>query len=341
MVDDKFGVKQIYATKPGGETWFLSDNPSSDSRFKPDGSVKGNANDGFYVGDNGQIRHGVYTTAGYNESAASTDHGKCASRGYMQDPKDWRNVEITGYIYHQNPSSGDEYVWYARGGRHTDPKPWCRGSAYKAALGFDGKTRFAKEQWHVSYVFTEWQDGIGSIKNKWVGLKMCLYNVGSNSVKMEIWVDKDNNNTWEKIDENLDDGGWGDEGEECDGDADQIITWGGPIATFRWDSVDDCKWKKFSVREIEPNSPSDGGGGGGPAPGPDPEPEPGPAPPNPPPATGLVSSTLTTHYRIATYVVPTCATENQGNPNPPPGIPPGGSVRQSKFIAAFYDLNTT
>ena len=31
----------------------------------------------------------------------------------------------------------------------------CEGVAYKADLGYDGRTRFAKEQWHVSYDFTD------------------------------------------------------------------------------------------------------------------------------------------------------------------------------------------
>ena len=32
----------------------------------------------------------------------------------------------------------------------------------------------------------------------------------------------------------------------------QIISWGGPIATFRWDYADDVDFKNFSIREIEP-----------------------------------------------------------------------------------------
>ena len=346
MVDDKFGVKKIYPTKAAGQEWFLSDDPDSDSRFKPDGNVNGNANDGFSVSDNGQIRHGVYTTSGYNEGNTTEDHAKAASRGYMQDANDWRNVEITGYIFHQNPSSGDEYVWFCRGGRHTDPKPWCRGCSYKCDISFEGEARFAKEQWHVSYVFTDWKDVTNSIRNRWIGWKFCCYNVdiggGKLGVKLEAWLDDDNNNNWVKVNEYTDKGGWGDEGGECNGADDQILTWGGPIVSFRWDNVDDCKWKKFSVREIDPKGPSDGGGGGTPTPTPTPTPEPEPTPvPVPPPAAGLVSATLTTHYRIATFVIPTCASEQQGAPNPPPVTPPTGFTRKTKYIAAFYPINAT
>ena len=41
------------------------------------------------------------------------------------------------------------------------------------------------------------------------------------------------------------------ESKECGGEPDQIITWGGPIATFRWDGASDVDIKNFSVREIE------------------------------------------------------------------------------------------
>ena len=33
---------------------------------------------------------------------------------------------------------------------------------------------------------------------------------------------------------------------------DQIITWGDPIATFRWDDARDVDFKFLSVREIDP-----------------------------------------------------------------------------------------
>jgi hypothetical protein len=38
----------------------------------------------------------------------------------------------------------------------------------------------------------------------------------------------------------------------CGGAPDQIISWGGPIATFRWDSATDVDFKNLSVREIVP-----------------------------------------------------------------------------------------
>jgi hypothetical protein len=77
---------------------------------------------------------------------------------------------------------------------------------------------------------------------------------GVTVVKMQIWLDNNNNNDWVKVDERIDSGAWGTEGGECGGAAGQRIMWGGPITTFRWDGATDVDIKNFSVREIQPHS---------------------------------------------------------------------------------------
>jgi hypothetical protein len=80
-----------------------------------------------------------------------------------------------------------------------------------------------------------------------------MYNFEQNGktvVKMENWIDYTNTGNWVKITEKIDNGGWGTDGGHCGGTADQIMTWGGPITTFRWDSATDVDIKNFSVREI-------------------------------------------------------------------------------------------
>ncbi len=69
---------------------------------------------------------------------------------------------------------------------------------------------------------------------------------------MELWLDKNNDGMFVKVDEAVDKGGWGNAGGTCKGAPDQIITWGGPIATFRWDTATDVDFKNLSVREIQP-----------------------------------------------------------------------------------------
>jgi hypothetical protein len=53
------------------------------------------------------------------------------------------------------------------------------------------------------------------------------------------------------VDDKIDNGGWGTKGQHCMGSSDEIITWGGPIAVFRWDNAKDLDIKDFSVREIQ------------------------------------------------------------------------------------------
>ena len=255
---DKFGVTKIYSTKKDGEQWYLNSNPSSDSRFSPQTTMTKNSDGSFKIKST-KVRMGVFTSSGFNpEEIKTLNHNKIALAGYMQSPNDWKDVEITGYVKLNN-GDNDNFVWYARGARHTGygSPPGCEGVAYKGDLFFDGSTRFSKEQWHSGgYDFGEFGKNIGPIKGKWVGLKVIMFNIvqdDKSAVKLELWVDKKNNNDWIKAAEKIDKGGWGNTGAECGGKPDQIITWGGPIASFRWDGATDVDMKKFSIREIAPH----------------------------------------------------------------------------------------
>ena len=73
---------------------------------------------------------------------------------------------------------------------------------------------------------------------------------GETAVRMEIWLDKNNDGSCVKVDKSIDLGGWGSSGRERGGEPDQIITCGGPVATFRWDGATDVDIKNFSVRGI-------------------------------------------------------------------------------------------
>ena len=254
---DKFGILKIYPTKQDGEQWYIKSNPDSDPHFSPQTKLEKNSDGSFKV-KSSKVRMGVFTSSGFHPDKISTlNHNRIASAGYMQSPNDWRDVEITGYVK-LNSGTNDNFVWYARGGRHTGygSPQGCEGVAYKGELFYDGSTRWTKEQWHTGgYVFGEFGKNIGSIKGKWLGFKVIMYNIVQNdktAVKLELWVDKNNNNDWIKATEKTDKGGWGSTGSECGGKPDQIITWGGPIAAFRWDGATDVDIKNFSVREIVP-----------------------------------------------------------------------------------------
>jgi hypothetical protein len=256
--NDKFGIKKIYPTKPGGEEWYMDmQNPQNDPRSKPPSMSKNS--DGSWKVTDGQVRYGVYTSSGYHPDDIVKDHSVLATGGYMQYPNDWKNVEMTGQVRY-NSGSDDEWIWYARGGRHTSDG-WpdgCEGVAYKGSLAYTGgQVRWAKEQWHVSYVFQPWKNSPADGDGKFVGFKVVMYNMelnGKTVVKLETYVDPNNDNQWQKVYDFIDQGGWGSEGEECKGAADQIATWGGPTATFRWDDGNSIDIKNLSVREIDPPS---------------------------------------------------------------------------------------
>ena len=255
---DKFGVLKIFQTKKDGQQWYLKSNPNSDPQFSPQTMLTKNSDGSFKIKST-KVRMGVFTSSGFNPEKIDTlDHNKIAMAGYMQSPNDWRDVEITGYVK-LNSGNNDNFVWYARGARHTGfgAPAGCEGTAYKGDLFYDGNTRWTKEQWHAGgYAFGEFGENIGPISGKWVGFKVIMYNAvekDKSVVKLELWVDKNNNNNWIKANEKTDKGGWGNAGRECGGKGDQIITWGGPIAAFRWDGATDVDIKKFSVREIAPH----------------------------------------------------------------------------------------
>jgi hypothetical protein len=262
--NDPFGIRKIYPTKANGEEWFMDMSDGHDARSDPRVTLTKNSDGSFKVRDT-QVRWRVYTSSGYDENEVELDHGVLAQRGYMQSPNDWKNVEMTGYVKVNDQSVQDDenFAWYARGGRHTgsgNPEG-CEGSSIKGDLSYDGTSRFAKEQWHVSYVHSERLGPFSDPKADWVGFKTIMWNEirgGETILRMENWVDANEdgneNGPWVRIVEVTDDGGWGDTGSECGGEDDQIITWGGPIATFRWDAANDVDIKNLSVREIQPPS---------------------------------------------------------------------------------------
>jgi hypothetical protein len=256
VATDIFGIKKLYPTKSNGEEWYINmNNPTGDSRFNPQNTITKNP-DGSWKMKATQVRMAVYTSTGYDgDDIPTLDHSSIATKGYMLRSNDWRNFEMTQYVKVNTSPNDDNFSPNGRGGRHTGdgPPEGCEGSSMKGDVFFSGKVRFAKEQWHVSYVFTSLKTATTSIEDKWIGIKFIVYNFVENNkvvVKTELWLDTNNNGNFVKVDETVDRGGWGTEGTECGGAPDQIISWGGPITTFRWDTATDVDFKNLSVREI-------------------------------------------------------------------------------------------
>ncbi len=253
---DKFGVEMLYPTKAGGQEWYMDMvNPTSDGRFNPQDQITRNP-DGSWKMKSDQVRMYVYTSNGYNPNQITSASGqsKVAARGFMGSPQDWRDVEITGFVKLNAFTENDNFVWYARGGKHTD-SDHCQGSAYKGNLFYHGETQFSKEQWHVSYAKSPTITATSSLSGKWIGFKFVVYNFLTNdgrpAVKLENWIDANaDGKNWVKVYEGGDAGKWGRSGAECRVKADQMLTWGGPLASFRWDFARDVDFRNLSVREI-------------------------------------------------------------------------------------------
>ncbi len=256
---DGFGVTMLYPSLPNGESWALADNATADRRFDPQNTITRNS-DGSWKMKSTKVRMSAFPSTGYDAKAITTyNRDMLASRGYMQAPNDWKNIEMTGFVkVNAVADAKDNFAWYARGGKHNDNNSGCEGSSYKGGLHYDGRVRWEKETWHVSYDQTPYKQVTSSLMGRWVGFKAVMRNVagarGAEAVKLELYLnDNADKVTWKKVYDQTDDGNWGGDAQHCGGSmAAMPISWGGPIATFRWDNATDVDFKWLSVREIQP-----------------------------------------------------------------------------------------
>jgi hypothetical protein len=271
---DKFGIKEIYPTKTGGEEWFMNmDDPGDDPRIGGEGPstifVLQN-DDGSWKVQSTEVRYGVLTSSGYHPDLINTlNQQALAAKGYMQSPNDWKNVEMTGYFkvnaFTNTIQNGAPHIeLLARGGRNTNDdgtinglSRQCEATTYHSNTYLDGRIKFEKDLEHTIGYTTgdpEKQHAIRPLVGRWIGIKAIYYNLPDRTVRLEQWIDEDSNNNWHRMLHYTDKGNWGGGYPDCGAANTQVITWGGPIAVFRWDNIDDMDVKDFSVREIQPPS---------------------------------------------------------------------------------------
>lgn len=324
------GVFQVWPSQDQGEVFYFNVfNFNGDTRMNCDGQIAGNTTDGFAVTDNPAPHIYVETSTGYalKSLPQHINHKEIASRGYMYKVNDWEQVEISIYFNVVQADDDLTIALFARGAEFTTPMPWCPGSSYKLEIRKDGKFRFVKQQYFLQA--TPWPQGWVDVTdlfdpltlNGWFGVKFVCYNkdigAGKQGVKLEFYLDPGSTNAFAKIAEYTDSGGWGGSDAACEGAADQIITWGGPLIGYSWDSAQNLRFRLMSVRTINP------GGTFG-----DPVPQPGKV---------LVSSTHV--YRIGIAAKQTCESIIPQDPNPPPPPPGGGLTTTVKKFAEQHDMN--
>jgi Bacterial Ig domain len=284
---DPFGVEELYPSTPGGEQWFFNINdPNNDPRTgtsnegphtyftqeNPDGSWKVRSD---------EVRYGILTSTLFQENQINTlDQQQMANQGYMLRPNDWKNVELTAYLRVNHATSstnnGEAHIEFgAHGARNTNGgtvggfDSSCEATAYHSNTYLTGRVKFEKDLKHtagysVGSADPQELNAVNTTEfngQNWIGIKAVIYNIGNGSVKVEQWVDDSSNNIqpgnhWRKVLETIDDGQWGPTrgriGSACGGGEYQVASWGGPIALFRWDNIDDMDIKDASVREIAP-----------------------------------------------------------------------------------------
>ena len=244
---DKFGILEIYPTKPGGREWFIDmDNPTKDPGFKPASNISRQSDGSWQV--SGRLENGKY--AGQVRMEVLRLPGSA----------EWKNVEMTGYakiIPIMNPN--DSLVWSVRGGVHNDTVP-CEGAALKGEINVNGTVSWVKEIWHTGGYTSKRAEvqATDPIIGRWIGWKVVVYNLNNDTaVKMESYLDDKANNQWLKVSDLTDDGGWyansPDEifySANCGKVKNYIITNGGPLAVFRSDNMT-WNFRDLSVREIK------------------------------------------------------------------------------------------
>lgn len=256
------GVKMIYPTLSGGETWFFNPTNPEDGQFDKNGAEISKNSDGSWRLQPGTTRMLTFTKSSglpsdeVRSSLPTYDYSRLAQTGYFYKPTDWKNVEITIYVKVLSASGGgDEISLVSRSVRHSNNvHEGCGGSSYHNNIDFtNGKFKFKKEMWHVNYDIKPYSGiTIGSTMDKWIGFKGVVYNLPDGSVKLESYVDKDNNNNWQKATEMVDKANWGDDMTHCNGkSAGAAVTWGSPMIIFKSNGVT-YDFKKFSVRAIVP-----------------------------------------------------------------------------------------
>jgi hypothetical protein len=322
MVNDILGVQMIYPTKTGGQQHYLQTHTQSDVFVRLGSGAQ--AFWGYTVGNTKafSIAHGhntffdlfFETTAGFDD-LSTQDHGLAKTRGYLEDAVDFRNVEITMYLFATVVDANSESDHRARVGGVPSTTTDCRGCGYIGKMNWSTAViSFLKQKTGGTwYTWTSTGNaGTGNIEDKWIGQKFMCYNIDAQGrpqfdgarTKLEYWIDKLNNNVWTKAFEFTDTGSnWGTDEPgsfpTCALNPRSTMTFGGPLVI--WGAAgaqqNEPTFGDFSVREIDPGMPPDPSG---------PPPTGGGEVPPPPVAQVTISKQFTDMFHVAQNAGESC-----------------------------------
>ncbi len=256
MPNDTKGVKMIYASsKKNPQSIYYNGNFNERIQMRRQTASPNHGNILSFNEGNELGQLDFYTSSGYNSAKVRPpDHGRYATQGFMQDNKDWRNVECTTYVKVNDAPDGSVIWFLARTGNDRYQSGDCESCGYEGRLYVDGRVGVNKK-FYTGALFLRPRDNVtDDIEDRWVGLKFIVYNTSDGNVVTEIWIDENNNNSWNQAYTSTDPGGFGNAGEHCNADEGERITWGGPIVSLYW-SVEDLEksveFQKISIREID------------------------------------------------------------------------------------------
>jgi hypothetical protein len=241
-VPDKFGIEQLYPTAPNGPVWFLNNQePQDDDNFLM------TSQEHIDLQENDREDPGAF------ELDAETGSERHGVRLHADSPNGhWKNVEMTGYF--KLEQGDDQFTLIARQGPTYNDDGGCGAYGYYGMVSAEGDAFFKKKLFHhggYSDRTAVKENVIGNLDGRWVGVKLIVYDLDKDDVKLELWVDDgDEQNQWKKVTEYIDNGDWAVSGSDCDRSDDDIIE-EGTRGGFRVDNSE-FDFKDLSIREIQP-----------------------------------------------------------------------------------------
>jgi hypothetical protein len=292
LAKDAFGTTLIYVPQKNHVPFVMDEkNFDNQSRVDVGGDTGGfdkvsGSGDFWECQNNSKVRMSAFTVKGADyKDTCKLDFAKAEKEGNIGLTDVWDDFEMTIKVNLTSFSPSDgRVILKGPTAQHHSNTVCCSGACYGIRFFCNGnpmKVEFFKEIWHVNY------DSRNSITTKFGNLndgndhmlKFVKYNIvenGKTAVKLEAYFnDAGDGVKFVKVAETVDSGGWGSDGGVCNGDDDQIISWGSIKAMYRWDaSSTDIKFNHITVYNIDPTAsddqepPPSGGGGGTPVPRP-------------------------------------------------------------------------
>ncbi len=263
-LQDVFGVNEVYPTKKDGAQWYMNEyNITNDTLFSTIPDSNSSCDNPMlctllYKNPDGNSWHVKRMDVPENEGIRLAVH---APPGTL-----WLNTEMTGYYKLKNSTHyPQEFTHVIRSG--SPHSSICQGYSYYLSITYDGNlAEIQKSLYHAgdisSYSETFVSSGITTpLNERWFGMKTIAYNLNDTAVKLEIWMDDQDNNDWHKTFEQIDTG-WPVPGNPAEYGCkniqtghpmsnNDVITWGGTEQQFRADNAE-IDFKNLSIREIDP-----------------------------------------------------------------------------------------